>query len=38
MNVRYTLADHRIVDALDMLRAIMRDSIQYRASLIVETE
>jgi DNA-binding transcriptional ArsR family regulator len=38
MNVQYTLADHRIVDALDTLRAIMRDRIQYHASLIVKDE
>lgn len=36
MTVQYALGDHRIVDALDMLRAIMRDRIQYRASLLVE--
>lgn len=38
MMVQYTLSDHRIVDALDTLRAIMRDRIQYRASLIVENQ
>ena len=38
MNVQYSLADHRIVDALDILRAVMRDRINYRASLIVENE
>lgn len=38
MNVQYMLADHRIVDALDILRAVMRDRINYRASLIVENE
>lgn len=37
MTVQYALGDHRIVDALDMLRAIMRDRIQYRASLLVES-
>ena len=34
--VQYTLADRRIIDALDILRNIMRDSIQKRASLIEE--
>ncbi len=38
MNVQYTLADRRIIEVLDTLRAIMRDRIQYRASLIVENE
>lgn len=32
----YTIADHRIIDALDILRSIMRDRIQYRANLIDE--
>lgn len=36
MTVLYTLSDQRIIDALDILRSIMRDRIQYRASLIVE--
>ena len=35
--VQYTLADHRVIDALDILRSIMRDGIQKRASLIEET-
>lgn len=38
MTVQYSLGDHRIIDALDTLRSIMRDRIQYRASLIVENE
>jgi DNA-binding transcriptional ArsR family regulator len=38
MTVQYSLADHRVVDALDILRAIQRDSIQKRASLIEETQ
>jgi ArsR family transcriptional regulator len=36
MTVQYSLADHRVIDALDILRSIMRDSIQKRASLIEE--
>lgn len=36
MSVQYALTDERIIQALDILRAIMRDRIQYRASLIAE--
>ncbi len=35
-NIEYTLCDHRIVDALDLLRAVLRDSLAHRASLIPE--
>jgi DNA-binding transcriptional ArsR family regulator len=34
MTVQYSLTDHRVIDALDILRSIMRDSIQKRASFI----
>jgi DNA-binding transcriptional ArsR family regulator len=34
--VQYALADRRVIDALDILRSIMRDGIQKRASLIDE--
>jgi len=34
MTVEYNLADHRIIDALDILRSLMHDSIQKRASLL----
>jgi DNA-binding transcriptional ArsR family regulator len=34
MTVEYTLADHRVIDALDILRSIMRDTIQKRASML----
>ncbi len=34
MTVEYALADHRIIDALDILRSIMRDGIQKRVSLL----
>jgi len=34
--VQYTLADRRVIDALDILRTIMRDTIQKRASFIKE--
>ena len=36
MTVQYAIADRRVIDALDILRSIMRDSIQKRASLIEE--
>lgn len=32
--VQYAIADGRIIDALDILRSIMRDGIQKRASMI----
>jgi DNA-binding transcriptional ArsR family regulator len=32
--VQYSLADHRLVEALDLLRAILRDGIAKRAELI----
>lgn len=35
-NVEYTLADHRLIEALDLLRGVMRDRISQRASLIQE--
>lgn len=38
MTVQYTLGDHRLIEALDILRSILRDRIHYRASLIVESE
>jgi ArsR family transcriptional regulator len=34
MMVQYSLEDHRVIDALDILRSIMRESIQKRASLV----
>jgi ArsR family transcriptional regulator len=37
-NVQYALVDHRVIEALDLLRAVLRDSIEYRASLIVNNE
>ena len=36
MMVQYSLVDHRVIDALDILRSIMRDNIQKRASLVEE--
>ena len=34
--VEYSLRDARLIDALDTLRAVLRESISYRASLMVE--
>ena len=36
--VQYELADQRIIAALDLLRAVMRDSVQYRANLLENNE
>ena len=36
MNVEYHLADHRLIEALDLLRGVMRDRITHRASLVEE--
>jgi DNA-binding transcriptional ArsR family regulator len=35
-NIEYTLCDRRILEALDTLRAVLRDSLSYRANLIPE--
>ena len=37
-NVEYSLVDSRLIDALDTLRAVLRDSIQRRALLISESQ
>jgi len=34
MMVQYSLSDRRVIDALDILRSLMRESIQKRASLV----
>jgi DNA-binding transcriptional ArsR family regulator len=34
--VQYELTDHRVIDALDTLRSVLRDRIQSRAALINE--
>lgn len=34
--VQYELADTRLIQALDLLRAVMRDRLAYRASLVNE--
>lgn len=36
--INYQLADKRLIDALDLLRAVMRERLVYRASLINEIE
>lgn len=33
-NVLYSLSDHRLVEALDLLRMVLRDSVAHRASLL----
>jgi ArsR family transcriptional regulator len=34
MNVEYRLADLRLIEALDLLRGVLRDHLAYRASLV----
>ena len=34
MTVEYRLAYHRLIEALDLLRGVMRDRITHRASLV----
>jgi ArsR family transcriptional regulator len=34
--IQYELADERLIQALDLLRAVMRDRLAYRASLVNE--
>ncbi len=34
MNVVYNLTDNRLIEALDLLRIILRDRLAYRASLV----
>ena len=36
-SVTYHLADSRLIEALDMLRAVMRGRLAHRAELMVET-
>lgn len=37
-NVEYQLADRRLIEALDLLRTVLRDRLSYRANLVTETE
>ena len=36
VTITYQLNDQRIIQALDLLRSVLRDSINYRASLVEE--
>jgi ArsR family transcriptional regulator len=36
-NVQYEIADRRVIEALDILRAVLRDTAAHRASLMEET-
>jgi len=36
VNVQYSLTDRRLIEALDLLRAVMRSRIHYQARLIEE--
>jgi ArsR family transcriptional regulator len=38
LNIEYRLTDMRLIQALDLLRDVLRDRIQYRASLIEQDE
>jgi ArsR family transcriptional regulator len=35
-SIEYTLKEARIIEALDILRAVLRDNLSYRATLISE--
>jgi DNA-binding transcriptional ArsR family regulator len=35
-NVEYHMTDHRLIEALDLLRSVMRDRITHRANLVEE--
>jgi ArsR family transcriptional regulator len=37
-NMEYVLADHRLIEALDLLRGVMRDRISQRANIIKEAD
>ena len=37
-NMHYQLADRRLIDALDILRSVLRDRIMHRANLMTESE
>lgn len=34
--ITYKLADHRLIEALDLLRSLLRDRLNYRANLMEE--
>jgi DNA-binding transcriptional ArsR family regulator len=35
-SIEYSLTDPRIIDALDILRAVLRDGLAHRAQLVSE--
>ena len=35
-SMEYHLTDHRLIEALDLLRSVLRDRLVYRASLVEE--
>jgi len=35
-NVEYSLSDHRLIDALDLLRTILRETLTRQAKLVME--
>ena len=37
-NIEYSLADARIIEALDLLRAVLRDCLSRRANLMIEVD
>ena len=37
-SIQYHLADKRLIEALDLLRAVLRDRIAHRASLLEEAD
>lgn len=37
VNVEYSLSDPRLIEALDLLRAILRDNLTHQASLVMES-
>ena len=38
ITINYSLADPRLIEALDLLRSVLRDRIAHRATLIEELE
>lgn len=36
-SVEYSLPDHRLIEALDILRAVLRDTIKHRANLVSDS-
>ncbi len=35
-SVEYSMTDHRLIEALDLLRSVLRSRLAYRASLVEE--